>query len=468
MKYIDLFSGAGGLSLGFKRAGARLLFANEFDKYACETYRKNIENFGDDPNKLIEGSIEKLHELLFLKNNIEIDFGETFNNDVNVLYYKKAKRLDKKQLEFIDTHSEVDFIIGGPPCQGFSNAGRGKKSAILNNYKDYIDDPRNHLFKYFLGFVSKFNPKVVLIENVKGLSSSSDYRNIIQDSLENTGAGYITLSKIINAANFGVPQSRERIFFIGVRNDLKNADEFIFYLNNILTYYKEKIITTRDAIDDLPKISHNPKPNNTDIESEIPIGDKGSFGENISSKPYSDLILTKTQYAKDINRFKGEVIKPEKLYNHKTRYNNLDDLKIYKLMKPGKYINHEDNYEALKLCKYGTEEKNGKVIINNFADKYFKLHPDKPSRTIVAHLKNDNNGFIHYGPTSRGISVREAARLQSFPDWYKFEGPLSYQFKQIGNAVPPILSYKLAMILKSFLEDGLDILLEKYEAKELF
>jgi len=84
---------------------------------------------------------------------------------------------------------------------------------------------------------------------------------------------------------------------------------------------------------------------------------------------------------------------------------------------PGKYIDHPDNYEALKLCKYGTEEVDGKVIINGFADKYFKLHPEKPSRTIVAHLKNDNNGYIHYGITPRGISAREAARIQSFPDW---------------------------------------------------
>lgn len=93
-------------------------------------------------------------------------------------------------------------------------------------------------------------------------------------------------------------------------------------------------------------------------------------------------------------------------------------------MKPGKYIDHPENYEALKLCKYGTKKVNGKVIIEGFADKYYKLHPEKPSRTIVAHLQMDNNGYIHYGLIPRGISVREAARIQSFPDWFKFEGPL--------------------------------------------
>jgi DNA (cytosine-5)-methyltransferase 1 len=137
-------------------------------------------------------------------------------------------------------------------------------------------------------------------------------------------------------------------------------------------------------------------------------------------------------------------------------------------MKPGKYINHPDNYEALKLCKYGTKLVDGKVTIDGFADKYYKLHPEKPSRTIVAHLKNDNNGYIHYGIAPRGISVREAARIQSFPDWYRFTGPLSFQFKQIGNAVPPMLSFKLAKILTSFLNDGLNGFLDKYQNKTLF
>ena len=137
-------------------------------------------------------------------------------------------------------------------------------------------------------------------------------------------------------------------------------------------------------------------------------------------------------------------------------------------MKPGKYIDHPENYEALKLCKYGTTEVEGKVTISGFVDKYYKLHPEKPSRTIVAHLKNDNNGYIHYGSTPRGISVREAARIQSFPDWYKFEGPLGYQFKQIGNAVPPMLSYKIAKMLTCFLKDGLNNFLDKYQNKVLF
>ena len=469
MNYIDLFCGAGGLSLGFKNAGIDLLFANEFDKYACETYRRNLKFLGDDPNKMIEGPIEELHHLLSIdEHEVELNNSKIHNNGVNEEYYSKAIKIDKSLISKNFTSEEVDFVIGGPPCQGFSNAGRGKKSAILNNYKDYIDDPRNHLFKYFLGFVKKFNPKIVLIENVKGLSSSGDYKNIIQNSLENTGNGYVTLSKVLNASSFGVPQSRERIFFVGIRNDINQADEMMFWLNNILTYHKEKEITTKQAIQDLPKIVSNPKPLNTKVESEIPIGEANSFGEDVSKKHYSELISQKTEYSITINRFKNQDMELSKLYNHKTRFNNQEDLKIYRLMKPGKYIDHPENYEALKLCKYGTTEVEGKVTISGFVDKYYKLHPEKPSRTIVAHLKNDNNGYIHYGSTPRGISVREAARIQSFPDWYKFEGPLGYQFKQIGNAVPPMLSYKIAKMLTCFLKDGLNNFLDKYQNKVLF
>ena len=230
-------------------------------------------------------------------------------------------------------------------------------------------------------------------------------------------------------------------------------------INHIIQIFK--------IIDNNKEIIFEKKINNF-IESEIPIGEANSFGEDVSTKHYCELISQKTEYSITINRFKNQDIELSKLYNHKTRFNNQEDLKIYRLMKPGKYIDHPENYDALKLCKYGTKEVKGKVTISGFVDKYYKLHPEKPSRTIVAHLKNDNNGYIHYGSTPRGISIREAARIQSFPDWYKFEGPLGFQFKQIGNAVPPVLSYKLAKILVSFLEDGLNQFLDKYQNKKVF
>ena len=468
MNYIDLFSGAGGMSYGFKSAGFDLLFANEFDKYACQTYRRNLSFLNDNPEKMIEGPIEELYKFITDK-EIEIDFNDKLylNNKINQDYYKKAANVNLDIQKVINNITDVDFIIGGPPCQGFSTAGRGKKSAILKDYANYIDDPRNHLFKYFLGFVEHFNPKVVLIENVKGVTTAGNYKDLIEMSLENCGKGYYTISKVLNAAKFGVPQNRERIFFIGVRNDISDSEEFIFWLNSILTNICFPEINTETALTNLPNIRSNPLPNNTKAEAEIEIGNPDSFGETISNHPYNLLVSNQNDYTKKINTFRGKTIFPNKLFNHKTRYNNDLDLKIYSLMKPGKYLDHKDNYEALKLCKYGTFKEEGKVKIQGFTDKYFKIDKDKPCRTIVAHLRNDNNGYIHYGETPRGISPREAARIQSFPDWYFFDGPLSFQFKQIGNAVPPLLAFELAKMLKHFIENGLDSFLDYINKRQI-
>lgn len=448
LNYIDLFSGAGGMSIGIKSAGGNLLFSNEIDPSAVETQKANLKKIGEDPNKVIECSIEDLHNEVVGK-KIEMEFqSETIH--VHKTYsnlYKNASKVSAEKVEEIKKIKDVDLIVGGPPCQGFSNAGRGIKSNAKNLYLDFIDDPRNQLFKYFLGFVDHYNPKAVIIENVKGLATSKNYRSLIQKSLEKTGKGYETISIILNAENFGIPQSRERIFFIGIRKDLKNSDLFTFYFPSIILRHNSKKITLKDSINDLPSIKSNPKPLNLKIESEIPIGENGSFGETISKKPYNCLIDEMTDYVKKINTFKGEVILPKHLYNHKARYNNELDLEIYQKLIPGVSLTDKRNLEAHNLNKYSTK---------SFGDKYFKLDPNKPSRTIVAHLQMDNNGYVHYGKVPRGITPREAARIQSFPDWYEFKGAFTKQFKQIGNAVPPLLARKLYNILEDFLQNGIE------------
>ena len=207
--------------------------------------------------------------------------------------------------------------------------------------------------------------------------------------------------------------------------------------------------TLGDAIEDLPNIRSNPKKHNTKERNEIEIGNSDSFGENISTNDYQSLV-SRTIYNKIINTYREKLISPMKLFNHKCRFNNKDDLKIFSLLNPGQTLKNPKNIKALRLVKYNT---------SSFGDKYFKLSKDSPSRTIVAHLEHDNNGYVHYGNTPRGISPREAARIQSFPDWYFFEGGIGKQYKQIGNAVPPLIGKLFGEIFKIIESKGLEGLL---------
>lgn len=459
MNYIDLFCGCGGLSVGLESAGFNLVYANEIDGNAVKTFEYNLNHEG----KIFSCSIEDLHDSI-RNSKITLEYKSEIvdRNRVSSMYYQNKGDVDQILLEKIRDINDIDLIAGGPPCQGFSNASKGRRNSKYSNYEEYIDDSRNQLFKYFLGLVEYHNPKLLLIENVKGLTTSSDYRNLILNSIENTGEGYIPISIVLNASDYGVPQNRERIFFLGIRNDLKDAEQFAFYLPSILARKRKPKVSTKEAIFDLPQIRSNPKPLNQSMESEIPIGKRGSFGELVSAQKYEVLIPNQTPYSLAINSFKGELIIPNNLFNHKCRYNNENDLKIYKRMVPGAYLTDSRNKNALKYVTYGVEkDENGKnTFTSSFADKYFKLDPDSPSKTITAHLALDNNGFIHYGKIPRGISVREAARLQSFPDWFEFKGPFTKQYKQIGNAVPPLLAKMLGDILKEYLDKGFDSLLE--------
>ena len=205
---------------------------------------------------------------------------------------------------------------------------------------------------------------------------------------------------------------------------------------------KEKRVTLKEAIDDLPFIRSNPAQRNLDRSKEVPIpyvdeqleiDIPTSFGELESTLNYGEIVDVDKQskYVKEINGSFSFEYHDKKLFNHKARYQNDRDLDIYRMLVPGKYLTHKSNKRALEACPYD---------VGSFADKYYKLDPNKPSKTIVAHLSNDNNAYVHYGSVPRGITPREAARIQSFPDYYKFHGSQGAQFKQIGNAVPPKLA----------------------------
>ncbi|QZT37912.1 DNA cytosine methyltransferase [Halosquirtibacter xylanolyticus] len=461
-RYIDLFSGAGGISIGFGNHDFHLELANDIFSDALNTLKYNLKHAHPetDPSRVILGDIKELYNYLNV-NEVEITNESHLtlqtNKDARVNKQTASIKENKQIEEIVSSIRDIDVLVGGPPCQGFSLIGRAKKATKEERMKGFIDDPRNQLFKYFLKFADKLAPKIVLIENVKGLASASKYRDLIEETLRNTGVGYDVSSTIINAKYFGIPQNRERIFFIGLRRDISNNHDIsaVDIFNNIIENNKsEDILTLNDAIKDLPEVIANPLKSNYEVKNEIPIGKIDSFGQNISSEEYSLLIddNNKSKYTNIINTYKGKDIKTKYLFNHKARYNNERDLFIYKNLAHGKYLDHPDNEMALSKVPYGIYyDEQGKRCIRNFTDKYFKLDPNKPSKTIIAHLEVDGNSYVHPGDKPRSITPREAARIQSFPDWYFFTGTTRKQLKQIGNAVPPLLASYFAQEFKRIL-----------------
>jgi len=205
-----------------------------------------------------------------------------------------------------------------------------------------------------------------------------------------------------------------------------------------------------------PEADASPKPNNYKEESEYSYSKADCFGKNISDLPYKTLISknrNSAKYRKLINTYNGKLITPKLLFNHKSRYHNERDLFIYRHLVAGKYLNDPVNEKALSRVTYGvTTDEKGNKKVKGFGDKYFKLDPDSVSKTIIAHLETDGNSYVHPGELPRSITPREAARIQSFPDWYIFTGNTRNQLKQIGNAVPPVLAGIFAENFKTALD----------------
>ena len=461
--YIDLFAGAGGLTIGFGNKGFHLEMANDIAEPALNTLKKNlIKTHPDtDQDRVILGDIKELYEHLGngdVTYDIQGHMVVETNKEVELRKKTPSVRGNDAIKDILFGISHVDVLAGGPPCQGFSMIGRSKKSTLVERTKGFIDDPRNQLFKYYLKFAEKLSPKLVLIENVKGLASASGYRDLIEKSLTDTGEyGYDTSSYILNAKDFGLAQNRERIFFIGVRKDL--AEKYDINASEIfdeIIKAKKDPLKLKDVIYDLPQIKANPIPNNYNEESEISFNKiKVCFGKNISDEPYKELLSNKAddKYIKSINTYNGRLKTPKFLFNHKSRYHNERDLFIYKNLVAGKYLNDPVNEKALSKVTYGVViDENGNKKVKGFGDKYFKLDPESVSKTIIAHLETDGNSYVHPGEFPRSITPREAARIQSFPDWYFFTGSTRNQLKQIGNAVPPMLGGVFAEQFKNILD----------------
>lgn len=382
---VDLFCGAGGLSLGFIEAGYKVVLANDIQDVCCETYKYNHPELSS--NRVVLGDIRQV-------------------------------------LDGFDIPEKVDMVIGGPPCQGFSSA---------NKHHKVIDDPRNLLYKYFIEAVAKFAPKVVVMENVRGMLKVadqviSDYSDI-HTKVGDTDVSYMADYRLFNSQYFGVAQSRERLIYIAIRSDI--AEKYG--------------IKPADIYEDIEK--------SIEGNSIVPLKEALAFIKPLDSPRVKGLTNTddeKSGKKIDVNEFSGKdnayltAINCGRdipfVFNHKARYASDINYLIFERLEQG---DDATNEKISDIMPYSHRN-------HCFKDKYYKLIADKPCRTITAHLRMDCLSHIHPFQT-RTITPREAARIQSFPDDYLFLGAYLKTYMQIGNAVPPLMARQLALSIKKYL-----------------
>lgn len=287
---------------------------------------------------------------------------------------------------------DVTLVCGGPPCQGFSMANRQR----------LIDDPRNNLYKQFLIFLNHVRPRFFIMENVKGMMHKFD--EIIQNFNDYLGDEYQYDYAILKAQDFGVPQNRERFIMIGNRLGISPGKIFAE-----IEKHKRQPYVLRDALLGLPHLEPRKQKGAKDIENI-----ESGFTER-------DFEYIKNSFYDFIND--GREI--HKLYNHKNRYNNPRDIEIYRRLPQGANSLHESIADIMPYKRRN----------DIFKDKYFKLDENQICKTITSHMRFDCNMYIHPWET-RGLSPREAARIQTFPDDYIFTGAQNLWYAQIGNAVP--------------------------------
>lgn len=387
---IELFAGAGGLLDGFKKTQKyNLVAAVEWLTPQVRTLRNRLKS------KYNMGSLAD--EIVL---NFDIQRSEELFNGWDDLEYEPSLGLNQ-----LVGKKKIDVICGGPPCQAYSIAGRVRdKDGMKNDY-------RNFLFEAYIRVVKQYNPKIIVFENVEGILSAIPTGEKITDLIRSAFSqiGYEIIDDLrayalLDLSDFGVPQVRRRVIIVGIRKDkpIDYQKILVRFYNEILEKYKvSKKLTVKDAIGDLPAI-------------------------------YPLKVPTKRIAYDNSNNING----------HKSRYHSPRDQEIFNLLALDIEQNTNKFDSSDKLIQLYQEKTGKKTNVH----KYHVLRWDKPSNTIPAHLKKDGLRHIHPDPLQkRSITVREAARLQTFDDDYEFNESQVANYEMIGNAVPPLFAEKLAL-----------------------
>lgn len=322
-------------------------------------------------------------------------------------YVGDINQLNKDIAKFQDILSDISIVCGGPPCQGFSTANRQR----------IIDDPRNNLYKAYLQFLSVVRPKFFVMENVRGMANKIE--EIKQNFREYLGEEYQFDAAVLQAQDFGVPQNRKRLIMIGNRMGINPAEIFAE-----IEKQKRPAFVLKDVLEGLPELQARAEKGRSDIENSI------------SGFSVCDFDYPKTDFYRFINGDRSL----DKLYNHKNRYNNPRDIEIFSRLPQGGDSLHPSIADIMPYSRRN----------HIFKDKYFKLEEGKICKTITSHMKYDCNMYIHPWQ-ARGLSPREAARIQTFPDDYVLTGPQNSWYAQVGNAVPVKLAKAIGDAIMKFL-----------------
>ncbi|MBS6889115.1 MAG: DNA cytosine methyltransferase [Clostridium sp.] len=390
----------------------------EVRKYLDDNQKPTLVDFFCGAGGMSLGFVQNDFKVL-LANDIESVCTETYS--FNHLEMPKDRIITGDIKEIVENINEyilesVDVIIGGPPCQGFSMANRQR----------IIDDPRNVLYKYYVKGVEKLKPKFFVMENVKGMLSVAE--QVKEDFHNLESEDYDVAYHLFNAKDFSVPQNRERLIYVGVRADIgkkinKTAKDIIEEIENNTQNTKNYVL--ENAIGDLRELQALTIKNATELDTE-------EAGRKIEANRSS----TNTEYVDLINQDRVNKL----VFNHKARFNNERDIEIFGRMLPG---DKSDSERIADIMPYKSRN-------DIFKDKYYKLKPNEICKTITAHMKFDCNMYIH-PYQARGLTPREAARVQSYPDNYVFLGSYTKTYMQIGNSVPPLMSRIIAKIIKKYL-----------------
>ena len=465
-RVVDLFAGCGGFSLGFERAGFEIWAGIEIDPEAASSHAVNFHGAS------IPG-----------------------NHDERICHARDIAQLDPEDLVAEkgseDPKLAVDVLIGGPPCQSYARVGRAKLREVADHPEAYRVDPRGNLYLRYLHYVHVLRPLAIVMENVPDVLNYGGH-NVAEETAEYLDElGYDCRYTLLNAVHYGVPQMRERMFLIAYHRSLKAAVRFpdpthfwklprgygssrnvaLKHVQNSGDFFTESrfevppqtisqgrksAATVKQALGDLPQITGHKS-------GKI----KRGIRRLTDLVPYST--AARTSFAKEMRNWPG-MPRDSEVSAHVIR-SLPRDYKIFKRMKHGDqypeahalanklfeaYVAKcsQDPRRAIVPGSADYEDQKSKFVPpydpTKFPNKWRKIAPGEPARTVMAHLGKDSYSHIHYDCNqARTISVREAARLQSFPDRFFFVGAMNAAFRQIGNAVPPLLAYHIAETIMS-------------------